>query len=68
MQQSKNHHVKTIFPSERPSFNEWCKLFNVSALYKGREGMNNAQRIMSLWNGYSNNKEYFQFKITIDEQ
>lgn len=60
--------VKTIYPKDRPSFNDWCKLFNVSRLYIEREGINNAQRIMSLWDGYSETKKYFtNIKINNNE-
>jgi hypothetical protein len=51
--------VTTIYPKTRPSFNEWCQQFNVSRQYISREGINNAQRIMSLWDGFSRNKQYF---------
>jgi hypothetical protein len=51
--------VKSIYPKDRPSFNEWCQQFKVSSMYADREGINNAQFIMSLWDGYSNMKEFF---------
>jgi hypothetical protein len=51
--------VKTIIPENRPNYNEWCKQFNVSRLYQSREGINNAQRIMSLWDSFSENKLKF---------
>jgi hypothetical protein len=51
--------VKTIYPTDRPNYNEWCKQFNVSRLYQSREGINNAQRIMSLWDSFSENKLKF---------
>jgi len=54
--------VKTIYPTDRPSYNEWCKQFNVSRLYQSREGINNAQRIMSLWDSFTKNKIKFVSK------
>jgi hypothetical protein len=60
--------IKTTTPTSRPTFNEWCKLFNVSRLYQSREGIDNAQRIMSLWDGYSQTKQLFvNFKTSNDE-
>lgn len=61
--------VKTSYPTERPTFNDWCKQFNVSRLYQSREGIDNAQRIMSLWDGYARTKQLFvNFKTSNDEQ
>ena len=54
--------VKTIYPSSQPSFNEWCKMFNVSSRYEDRTPITNANRIMSLWDGYSKMKEIFILK------
>lgn len=51
--------VKSIYPKDRPSFNDWCRQFKVSSMYVDREGINNAQFIMSLWDGYSNMKQFF---------
>jgi len=51
--------IKTTYPTERLSFNDWCKQFNVSRMYQSREGIDNAQRIMSLWDGYSRTKTIF---------
>lgn len=51
--------VKSSYPKSRPSFNDWCAMFKVSSLYVDREGINNAQRIMSLWDGYTNTKQFF---------
>jgi hypothetical protein len=51
--------VRSIYPTDKPSFNEWCKMFNVSKLYADRTGINNAQRIMELWDGFANMKQYF---------
>lgn len=51
--------VKTTHPTDRPSFSEWCKMFNVSRLYVDRTPIQNANRIMSLWDGYLNTKELF---------
>jgi len=50
---------KTSYPKERPSFNEWCKEFNFGIRYAHREGINNAQRIMSLWDGFAKTKQIF---------
>jgi len=61
--------VKTSYPTEKPSFNDWCEQFNVSRLYQSREGIDNAQRIMSLWDGYSHTKQIFvNIKTDSDEQ
>jgi len=54
-----NLKVKSIYPKDRPSFNEWCQQFKVSSMYADREGINNAQLIMSLWDGLTNMKEFF---------
>ena len=54
--------VKTIYTTPRPSFNDWCKEFNVSRLYVPREGIDNAQRIMQLWDGFSKCKNIFVTK------
>jgi len=54
-----NLNVKTIYPTDRPNYNEWCKQFNVSRLYQSREGINNAQRIMSLWDSFTKTKLKF---------
>lgn len=51
--------VKTTLPDQRPSFTEWCKMFNVSKMYVDRTPIQNANRIMSLWDGYLNTKELF---------
>ena len=60
---------KTSYPTEKLSFNEWCRQFNVSRLYQLREGIDNAQRIMSLWDGYSRTKQLFvNFKMNDDEK
>lgn len=60
--------VRTTIPTDRPSFNDWCKEFNVSRSYQSREGIDNAQRIMSLWDGYSRTKQLFvNFKTNNDE-
>lgn len=59
--------IKTLIPTDRLPFNEWCKLFNVSRLYVDRTGINNAQKIMELWNGYSGQKEIFIDKIKVKE-
>ena len=60
--------VKTTTPTNRPTFNEWCEQFNVSRLYQSREGIDNAQRIMSLWDGYTKTKQLFvNFKTSNDE-
>jgi hypothetical protein len=57
--------VKSIYPKDKPSFNEWCSQFKVSSLYTDRQGINNAQRIMSLWDGYTNTKQFFVKPLTI---
>jgi hypothetical protein len=33
MQQTKQIKVKTIYPKDKPSFNDWCKEFNVSSMF-----------------------------------
>lgn len=50
---------KTTYPQNRPTFNEWCQMYNVSKGYCDRTGIHNAQRIMQLWNGFSKMKEIF---------
>jgi len=57
----------TTYPSERPDFNKWCDMFKVSSLYVDREGKNNANRIMSLWDGFAKTKELFIKKIKTEE-
>ena len=56
----------TIYPKHRPNFNDWCKEFKVSQYYFDRSGIHKAQIIMSLWDGYSNTKQYF-VSIKIEE-
>lgn len=53
----------TTYPKERPNFNDWCEMFKVSSMYIDREGMNKANRIMSLWDGFAKTKQYFVSKI-----
>ena len=61
--------VKTIIPENRPSCNEWCKEFNFGARYSKREGIDNALRIMQLWDSYYKVKLLFvNFKTSNDEQ
>jgi len=59
--------VKSVYPSEKPSFNDWCKMFNVSQLYVERSGLNNAQRIMQLWDGFHNTKQFFITAIKTED-
>jgi hypothetical protein len=42
-------------------------MFKVSSLYVDREGKNNANRIMSLWDGFAKTKELFIKKIKTEE-
>lgn len=51
---------KTCYPMDRPDFNTWCKMFNVSKEYADKTGIQNAQRIMQLWNGYDKMKDIFK--------
>lgn len=51
--------VKSIYPTDRPDYNEWCKEFKFGVRCAEREGINNAQLMMSLWNGYIGMKEKF---------
>ena len=61
--------VKTIYITPRPSFNDWCREFNVSRLYTPRQGIDNAQRIMELWDGFSKCKNIFiKIKTNNDEE
>jgi hypothetical protein len=61
--------TRTLIPQHRPPFNEWCEMFNVSRSYVRREGINNAQRIMSLWDGFAKTKELFiKKKFKSDEE
>ena len=60
-----NLKVKTIYPLDRPNFNEWCKLFKVSSQYVDKTAIRNAERIMGLWDGYTNNKTKY-IKTTIN--
>ena len=61
--------VKTIIPDNRPSYNEWCKEFNVGIRHANREGIDNALRIMQLWDSYYKVKLLFvNFKSQNDEQ
>lgn len=60
--------VKSIYPVSRPSYNEWCKEFNFGARCVNREGINNAQRIMALWDGFFlRNKSKLSYK-SMNEQ
>jgi hypothetical protein len=54
-----NLKVRSIYPIDRPSYNEWCREFNFGARYVKREGIDNAQRIMSLWDSSINMKKKF---------
>jgi len=60
--------IKTTYPADKLTFNEWCEQFNVSRLYQCREGIDNAQRIMSLWDGYSQTKQMFKKIKTQDDE
>ena len=51
--------VRTIQPVNRPDYNTWCKEFNFGARYARREGIDNAMRIMSLWDGFAKMKEIY---------
>lgn len=59
--------VRSSYPSEKPNFNDWCKMFKVSTLYVDRTGYDNAQRIMELWDGYTKTKQHFIKAIKIEE-
>ena len=48
--------------------NEWCKEFNVSSrVIKDATPLNNAQRIMELWDGFHNMKEKFIKRMKVEE-
>jgi hypothetical protein len=51
--------VKSIYPKERIPFNEWCVMFKVSTRYQDRTCIHNAERIMSLWDGYLGTKRIY---------
>lgn len=55
----KKNNFKTTYPDQKIEYNEWCKLFKFGSRYQSKEGINNAMRIMSLWDGYHNHKNYF---------
>jgi hypothetical protein len=58
----------SIYPKNRPSMNEWCKEFNVSSrVIKDTTPLNNAQRIMELWDGFHNMKEKFIKRMKVEE-
>lgn len=59
MKETKNLKVKTTYPSTRPPFNEWCNMFKVSSMHIDRKPIENANRIMALWDGYLNTKRLF---------
>lgn len=55
--------VKTLLPDNRPSFNEWCAMFKVSSrVLKDSTPIKNAQRIMDLWDGFTNSKTKLALK------
>ena len=54
-----NLKVKTTYPEKKPSFQEWCEMFRVSSLYVDRTPIQNANRIMELWDGYIGTKSVF---------
>lgn len=54
-----NLKVTTTYPDQRLEFNEWCEQFKVSTMYVDRTPIMNAQRIMSLWDGFFKMKEMF---------
>jgi hypothetical protein len=51
--------VRSIYPENQPSYNEWCEEFKFGTRYQKREGIENANRIMELWDSYMNTKEKF---------
>lgn len=58
----------SVYPENKPSFNEWCETFKVSTrIPKDRSPLINAQRIMELWNGFHNMKEKFIKPIKVEE-
>lgn len=61
--------VKTIIPENRPSYNEWCKEFKVGIRHVKRDGIDNALRIMQLWDSYYKVKQLFvNFKSQNNEE
>ena len=59
MKKTESLKVKTTYPDNKPTFNEWCTMFRVSSLHIDRKPIQNANRIMALWDGYLNTKELF---------
>jgi hypothetical protein len=55
--------VRTTYPTNQPSFNDWCKEFKFGSRCVKREGIDNANRIMQLWDGFMKTKEKF-IKLT----
>jgi hypothetical protein len=55
--------VTSIYPTNQPEFNDWCKEFKFGSRCVKREGINNANRIMQLWDGFMKTKDKF-IKLT----
>jgi hypothetical protein len=55
--------VKSVYPVNQPSYNDWCKEFKFGTRSAKREGIDNANRIMQLWDSYMKTKEKF-IKLT----
>jgi hypothetical protein len=47
-----NLQVKSIYPEKQPDYTTWCNMFKVSSRCAKREGILNANRIMSIWDKY----------------
>ena len=59
---------KTTYPTNRPPFNEWCEEFKVSTRYIDQSPIENAKRIMQLWNGLLKMKTTFKKPLTQNEE
>ena len=55
--------MKTTYPDSTPSFNEWCKMFNVSSRSENPEPKQRAREIMDTWEDYSFDKIKYVQKI-----
>ena len=55
--------VKTTYPDNQPDFNAWCEMFKVSTRYPDKTPIENAKRIMELWDGLIRMKQFYKKPI-----
>jgi hypothetical protein len=58
---------KTTYPTNQPTFNDWCEEFKVSTRYTDQSPIENAKRIMQLWDGLLKMKTTFKKPLTQNE-